>query len=423
MLQEFNRFFSYTNSRKDFSAKLQYYSILLLSFAIPFNNIAINISLGLLVLGWLIQADYLITIKELLNSPFILALCFLFLLYAIGLFYSTNIHEGYFSLEKKMSFIIFPFLIGANRNFFFSYKFFRKIFLSFTVGCFICSLVCLVRGVYRWIQAGSMEQMFYHELGSIFHLHAVYFSIYISLASFFLLWSLEENIKEWSTGRKVLTGSGIIFFSVMILLLSARMVMVSYFFLLVSSVFYFFYKHKQVKIAVTGSLMVICAAVFAVYRIPFIHERFSQIAHTKFYFSPEENNSNGFTLRLVKWSCSWQGIKENFFSGVGTGDAQDYLQQCYKERNFWGQVFEFNSHNQFLQTGLTVGVFGIFLLFYLLFVPLISAWKKKEFLIFVFLAIIILSSLTESIFERQQGILFFCFFYSVLMRKKIYLLP
>jgi O-antigen ligase len=124
---------------------------------------------------------------------------------------------------------------------------------------------------------------------------------------------------------------------------------------------------------------------------------------------------------LVKWSCSWQGIKENLFSGVGTGDAQDYLQGCYHERNFWGQVFHYNSHNQFLQTGLTVGIFGMLILIFLLFFPLIVAYRKKRTLLFLFLLLVTFALMTESFFERQQGILFFCFFYSLLLREDIYI--
>lgn len=414
------RFFFYNDLRKDFSSKLQCYALLLLGFSIPLNNICINISAGLLMLGWLLKGNYLLTFKGILKSPFLLSLILLFLLYAAGLLYTENSKEGYFSLEKKYSLLIFPILIGANPKIFLSSDDLKRILLYFITSCFLVSAICLVRGIYFLIFEHTAEKLFYHALSEPFHLHAVYFSVYLACAVFFLLWLFERNFPEWNPLKKSAAIGLIIFFSLVIFMLSARTVIVSYMLLLVGNVFYIFYKHSKIKLAALIVVVLMTAAGFVVWKVSFIHERFAEIAASKWYFSPEENNANGFTLRLVKWSCSLQGMKENLLSGVGTGDVQDYLQACYKDRNFWGQVFQFNSHNQFLQTGLTIGIVGMFVLVYSLFAPLVSAYRKKKPAVFVFLLLIIFASMTESFLERQQGILFFCFFYSLLLREDVY---
>ena len=416
MFNSFLNFFFYDRSHEDFVAKLQYYSCLLLSFSIPFNNFLINVAIGLLLLGWILQGGYFVSIRGIIQSPGLAALSALFFLHIAGLLYSENMSEGIFVVEKKLSLFLFPLLIGANKKINFSLADIKKIICFFVVACCIVSSLCFARGIYFWIINHTNEKLFYHELSSLFNLHAVYLSAYLIFSVFFLLYLLYDNFSKWNIYYKITSISIILFFTVIILLLSARSAIFVYILLFICFIFYSFYKKKKLPLAMLLSTLFLLLVIAMIIKIPFIYDRFYEIAESKWYFSPYENNANGFTLRIVKWSCSLQGIKENFWLGVGTGDAQDYLQMCYKGRNFWGEVFHFNSHNQFLQTGLTVGIVGLLVFIYCLIFPLVQAFIRKNFLLFIFLSIVILCSLTESFLERQQGVIFFCFFYCLLMR-------
>ena len=75
----------------------------------------------------------------------------------------------------------------------------------------------------------------------------------------------------------------------------------------------------------------------------------------------------------------------------------------------------YNFHNQYLQTFGAIGVFGLLLLCYLMLCPIFLLISNKNYLGIYFLFIIGSSFLTESMFERQAGIAFFCLFYVFLI--------
>src|SRR5205823_1575205 len=79
-------------------------------------------------------------------------------------------------------------------------------------------------------------------------------------------------------------------------------------------------------------------------------------------FNAEEENSTNTRLRI--WSYALELIKQHPLFGVGTGDVKDELEIVYKQHNYIpGILKHFNSHNQFLQTCITLGLCGMVILF------------------------------------------------------------
>jgi O-antigen ligase len=99
---------------------------------------------------------------------------------------------------------------------------------------------------------------------------------------------------------------------------------------------------------------------------------------------------------------------------VGIGDIHDELNKEYSKNNFqFGIGKNFNPHNQYLHTGVSLGVIGILVLLLMLVFPFVYSMKHQEWIYALFILIIFLNSMTESILERQAGILFFSFFNSL----------
>ena len=98
------------------------------------------------------------------------------------------------------------------------------------------------------------------------------------------------------------------------------------------------------------------------------------------------------------------------------GDIKDELLKSYATHQFtYGLERKLNSHNQFLQTWLCLGIAGILCLVGLLLLPLRKSGFRTENA-FLFLAVIItLNAMTESILEVQKGVFFLSFFYSLLL--------
>ena len=130
-------------------------------------------------------------------------------------------------------------------------------------------------------------------------------------------------------------------------------------------------------------------------------------------FSGEITNNND---RLVIWSVSLDIIKNNFISGVGTGDTKDVLFENYRQNHMEEAVKEkLNVHNQYLETSIQFGIIGFSLLFSLFIFTLWKAIKKQHIILLLFMVINGIFFFFETALNRQAGIFFFVFFLSLFM--------
>jgi len=123
---------------------------------------------------------------------------------------------------------------------------------------------------------------------------------------------------------------------------------------------------------------------------------------------PEQSN-----VRILIWSATTKVALKNLPFGVGTGDIKDELQKQYFEEGY-NEPYEehHNAHCQFLQVFATLGIIGIAAFLLIIFLPFQKGFTKKNILFLVFGIIISINFLVESMFEKQAGMMFFCFFFS-----------
>src|SRR5690606_9843240 len=77
-----------------------------------------------------------------------------FLIYVLGLFYSANLSEGLFILEKKMSFIAIPLaFVGLS----FSDKEVNRILRSYIIIASIVSIYLLIRILFKFLSIDSVS--------------------------------------------------------------------------------------------------------------------------------------------------------------------------------------------------------------------------------------------------------------------------
>ena len=108
-------------------------------------------------------------------------------------------------------------------------------------------------------------------------------------------------------------------------------------------------------------------------------------------------------------------ISKHVIFGVGTGDVKDALMESYKEHQDVKILSQkLNAHNQYLQTFISLGIFGLILLLYMLFFPAIRAFRQKDFLFMIFLAIFAVNIMVESMLENQAGVIFYALFNALL---------
>lgn len=117
--------------------------------------------------------------------------------------------------------------------------------------------------------------------------------------------------------------------------------------------------------------------------------------------------------RLEFWKASLGIIKDNWLTGVGTGDMNEAFQQQYeKMKSKLSPDQRWRSHNQYLSIFVGFGIFGFLWFLFAILYPAIALGKFKDYFFLVFFIIVMLSMITEDTIESQLAVTFFAFFYS-----------
>nr|MBA3901521.1 O-antigen ligase family protein [Bacteroidota bacterium] len=274
-------------------------------------------------------------------------------------------------------------------------------------GCLFAIIICFLAAVYRYQYSADTLEFFYGRF-SVFH-HAGYFAMYLNFAVAALIIKLFDS--ENSKNKKVFYLVLLALFSLSIFLLASRAGILIYLVIFSGTLFFLLY-HKMYSrfllvLAIAGTLtaLVIGQSGYTVSRIMLMKESLSNSEKVDSY-------KDG---RLYVWDASANVIKNNFLIGVGTGDVKDALK---KELNNLGYKrpadLNLNSHNQYLQSAIALGVPSVILLIIIMLFPFILSIIKRYYLYAAFLIIMAISMLFESVLETQAGVVFYAFFNSLL---------
>ncbi|XOV67137.1 MAG: O-antigen ligase family protein [Fluviicola sp.] len=125
-------------------------------------------------------------------------------------------------------------------------------------------------------------------------------------------------------------------------------------------------------------------------------------------FVRNTNPWTGSEERLLLWIVSTEILVEN---PMGLG-AKNYDDAIYNRLKYYGQdrlaEKHFNPHNQYLTTGIEIGVIGIFVFVFMLVYGFIHGLRKKHWLLVVSSSSLAFHCLFEAMLERQSGIVFYC---------------
>lgn len=136
------------------------------------------------------------------------------------------------------------------------------------------------------------------------------------------------------------------------------------------------------------------------------------------YRNGQDINGHSVLMRWEYLKVSLHLIKNNLFTGVGTGDIQDAYKNYYKKTNSGlREHYRRRGHNQYLTYFVTLGVVGGFWFLIVIFYPLFKLKLYKNYLYLVFFSVLFISMFTEDTLENQVGIYFFVFFNSIFALK------
>jgi len=125
---------------------------------------------------------------------------------------------------------------------------------------------------------------------------------------------------------------------------------------------------------------------------------------------------HSISQRWEFWKTGMNIFKSNALIGVGTGDVyNEMLAQYEEEGSLLVPAYRKHPHNQYLSIALGFGLFGLALFLWGLFYPVYLQRDQLNYVSVVFLAIALISMITEDTLETQAGVSFVAFFYALLV--------
>jgi len=337
----------------------------------------------------------------------------LFYFFLATILYSQNPELGIGSLTRLLPLLLLPVI------FFFLLKPINKVALSkilyiFLVACVMSTLYINYNlynlGLFTQMDKISFFNMPFREAVMSFKyepLHPTYISLWYCFSICIIVHFFKRTTKLY---LKLLFVLFSLLLLITIIILSSR---IAFLILLVLVLFFIITKVPK-KTRKYFTIAFILISFYGVTQVSFISSRvIDEFKQTKLA-PPVGKAHNSLNIRVGIYTCSVKLVKDNFFLGLGIGDVQMELNNCYLNYNTDAYLItNYNSHSYFLHVLLVGGILGFFSFIYMFYFFVKVAIKHKGFLYGGFLIIILLSMLFENVLSRNHGIVFFAIFNSI----------
>lgn len=346
--------------------------------------------------------------KLAIKNPWVLLPIVYWLICLISVLYTDNQYYAHKELEKLAALAFFPFIISLGPKL--KEIQILKIKWHYVVSICVLAIYSIIIAFFNMYDGGSFQfdwaMLSYENLASGIAVQPLYFSMFIAMALFFLFEFHRNYITSFA---HILLIAFLFFYMIM---LSTRMTTLAFFAIFAVYLAAISFRNKTYLVnAMTFTVFVLTAAAI-IFLNPINKTRFSEALNPN--STVESDTYGGRSLRIEKWKCSFSVFADSPFTGVGIGDLQEELMNCYEERKIDSALFfKFNSHNQYLNTAVQIGIPGIIVLLLLIFGSMYRSIKEEDDLFLIFVSLFAMCIVSESMLARRWGIYFFTFFYSI----------
>ncbi len=348
-------------------------------------------------------------------NRYVLVFLTAYLLLIVSMMLTDNHRQSSFELEKKLSLVIFPFAIFFTPRL--SQKELRLLLAAFIWSCIATGAYCLSLAMWYWVDRGETTYLSYHELSGLVGMHAGYLSMYYCFSIAMVTYLYHDRFSTLKTIRKISIVLGTSFLTIMVVLLATRTQMAILFVGGIGLAIVLLNRRLGRPKALAVAAIVGGVVLGSVFLSPTNRERFKEMINYNDEYGIGKKWGERQMRELI-WTCAFELIGESPIAGVGTGDGEDALQQCYHDHDYSSLLYfedtRFNAHNQYLEIALESGIPGALLFILSLLAPANFAWRARNFAYVAFILIVAISFLTESMLERQHGVVFFALFNSLL---------
>ncbi len=386
-----------------------------IAFFVPFSIAATSLATGALLLTWLAGGNIRARLQVLCQRRLFLLFLLLYLVFGIAALGADNFSDALKLLETKLTLLVLPLIIGSITL---SRKSFLLIFAAFVTGITILSAYGFARLLRDYPTLAGLRSTFPNNIirdrfSDYTDLHPTYLSFFAVTAILITCYLLYKYWGRAAIWQKLAGAAMLLYMLLLLLALSSRMPQLA---LATTGICFgigYVIRHKRYIILVAGAIMLVLFAMVLA-RTPIVAHRFMEIQETTLE-PPRGIYHNSTNIRVGIMLCTMELLDQNWLLGLGTGNVQKNLNNCYQTNGYSDVLYKDNygPHNVYLDAWLTAGIPALTLHLAAFLLPLLLALRQNHLLYVAFLLVFILCSLTESLLSSNKGIVTYALFNSL----------
>jgi O-antigen ligase len=390
--------------------RISYYHVMLMLVTLPFDQFYSHIVLISFALHTLFHLK-----KEKLKEIFTqrtLMLQAVFFITLISLSYTLYPATAAIDITRQLVILLFPLFFSLTSLNITKYR--DNLLTIFSAVC-----VVTVAGLYLYafylihyfklpVRAIFSDLFINHKFSAPINMHATFLSLQIAVAFFFIL---SQLFKAQASKHKiiliisaVLLLAGIIQLgskAVLVVILAGVNIAVPYFLISTAK------RSRYILITATLSVFIVAGAL----NISSLKDRYVTGLETDLS-NPMANES--VEPRIVRWQAAIEVAKQKPIIGYGAGSELHILGDKYfNEKLYISYLHRLNAHNQYISFLLTTGLIGLLVYVVTLYSGFRIAFRENDLLFFVFVLLIAVVSLSESLLNAEKGVYFYSLFFSL----------
>jgi O-antigen ligase len=345
----------------------------------------------------------------------LILLALFYLAYLIGVIFSDNMPEAKRYLENKLSFLILPLLFIVQPK---SGIKIKSPIIGLIISVLLLSFYNFINSILSYSETNSIDSFLSSSFSTIHH--PTYYSVFVIISFVCFYKGCKEN---WKYFNKISFSIYSLLCFVCIFLSSSLSIFL--FLIICMFIYAIYFLYKRISLFKFSIILLFVPLLFLliVKYTPNLSSQFasSQQYVLEFIEDPEDfirkdrYAEGGNVTRLIMWKVSFDEIIKHPF-GVGTGNVDFYLSKRLENYNRGDLAVKlYNPHNQFLQTTLEIGIFGLLIFMLLLFQAFRLSFLRKDYILLFIVFTLSFNSLFESMLQRQSGIVFFSFWICLLV--------
>ena len=324
---------------------------------------------------------------------------YLFLI--IGMAWTNDIEAGFFKLENKLSFLLFPLLFYFSKFSLSRSTILNMLLFSAGLSLLIYEFIAIFKSLYY--PENNNWGYFKDVLFSPF-MHRGYYAFYLVIGTLICHSKIYQNAKK--TNLIVL----FLFLSFGVFQTFSKAGILTWLVFNLILLLHFIINRGNWKFMLTIGIGIVIS-IFAFLNIESgVKNRFEKVPLSLKEIQLKNNNSaESNQSRILMWNASILSLSKGHFFGYGTGDDISILKaRNLSDHNQVIAIKELNSHNQFLTTTLQIGLPGLIILLAIFIKTWRDSFRDKHLLSLLISLCFFCNFLIESFLERQAGIILFC---------------